>query len=454
MFTNTAISIKIAIALRDIKDSMNFPATSNPREAAYLALLASLRGDQFIEESLKLWFQQSSPSVSDYHLAERIACGAMQMSSSLDYLAIQLASQKKLSLKLKEKALLRLALYQFYFLDRIPLYAITDEAVKLARKYCHETFVRFLNATLRKLPDHPLKLPSENSVTGLAIHYSYSEFFAKELLYDYGLSQTKEILASGNVSAPVTIRLRNESDILPQHWLSALESIDSDYPRIALLKDLKLLPEITQSPHTYIQNITPAILIAKLAKQCSLPPKTILDLCASPGGKLIAAHDAFPHAQLFGNDVSPEKMKQLQENCSKYNLQATLSCGLGQEFNSTSKFDVIILDVPCSNSGVLNKRPEARWRLSATALDDLEKTQLSLIKHAASLLSPNGELWYLSCSILKRENEKLIKLACDLYHLKVHFQELTLPNQKGYDGGFACVMKKEGTKGTKGTQGT
>lgn len=415
--------------------------TKNPREAAYLALLASLRDEGFIADALELWRKESSPSSVDFHFAQQIACGSAQMALSLDYLAEQVSDKKKLSLKLKEKALLRLAFYQYYFLDRIPLYAIADESIKLAHKYCHKTFAGFLNATLRKLADNKMNLPEMETVHDISIRYSYPKYFVQQLIADYGLESAKEILSAGNSPAPTMVRIRSESAKQVTSAIPGLEIIQREPFKMAVLRDTALLQQIVASPGYYIQNITPVSLINKLAEE-SQNPKSILDLCASPGGKLLVAHDLFPEAKLFANDVSPEKLERLTDNCKKYSIDASIACGNGEEYVSNELFDLIILDVPCSNSGVLNKRPEARWRISKESLTEIERIQRKLIAHASTLLAADGELWYLTCSILKKENETLTKSICNQLGLKIRFQYTQLPNRDGWDGGFACAIRR------------
>lgn len=417
------------------------PQTLNPREAAYLALLASLREERFMSETLEQWQKKMSPQPMDFRFAQQIAYGASQMALALDYLAEQLSDKKSLSLKQKERALMRLALYQYYFLDRVPIYAITNEMSKIARKYCHSLFVNYLNATLRKLATGTPELPSGDLPRDLSIRYSFPTFFVQELINDYGLEQAKEIMVAGNSPAPTMVRIRPGYTESNTKSLVGTEPLLSTPCAVAVIKDPAQLHNLAVSPNVYIQNVTPAVLLGTLSQKLGTSPNRILDLCASPGGKLILAHDFFPNAALFANDVSEEKMERLTVNCQKYGLSVSVSCGAGEEFSSSELFDVIILDVPCSNSGVLNKRPEARWRLSEASLAALEQTQLRLIQHAKTLLAPRGVLWYMTCSILKKENENLIQRACNLYGLELHHQQSILPNASGWDGGFACALK-------------
>jgi 16S rRNA (cytosine967-C5)-methyltransferase len=395
---------------------------SNPRETVYLAVLASVKGEQFLSDALDRWKKEKNPSTRDFKFAQEIGFGTVRLALALDFIAANLTQKKKLDLKTREKVLLRMAVYQHIYMDRVPLYAIVNETMEIAKKYCHQSFCKFLNAILRKLADGVHTLPQGNNISDLSIRYSFPPFFIQELIHNHGLHQTQTILEIENKQSPVMVRHRSTGEV-------------------KVLNDIAKLQEVASSPEYYIQNATPAALIDRLCDGMKSPDK-ILDLCASPGGKLISVHDHYPKAKLFANDVSEEKLKSLSENCIKYGISASLSCSRGESFQNRENFDLIILDVPCSNSGVLNKRPEARWRITPENIRELEKLQLALIKNAVSLLSKDGEIWYLTCSILKKENEVLMEKVCTQLNLKIRKMESVLPNADGWDGGFGCALQK------------
>lgn len=407
----------------------------NSREAAFLALFSSLKGERYIAESLSVWQRQHNPPPQDYHLARQIAYGSAQMALALDYLAAQTSDKKKMSLKLKEKALLRTALYQIHFLSRIPPYAVVDESMKIAKKYFHHFFTRYLNAVLRKFSELKPKLPQGTDTSSLSIKYSYPASFVAELRATYGLEASIKILETGNKPAVIMARLRNTIE-MPPDW-----KIFIDKPfKMAIIPEGEMA-KAADSAHYYIQNVTPAYLIGNLCDQVQKTPKRILDMCASPGGKSLAISDFFPSANLFANDISSEKTQKLKENFEKYNVKASISCSDGQVVNFDEKFDLIIIDAPCSNSGVLNKRPEARWRLDEEHYRQLESIQFNLLKNAKFLLNPEGEIWYMTCSILPRENEDMAEKACRELSLQVKGSMKVLPNEEGWDGGYACCLK-------------
>lgn len=410
------------------------------REAAYLALLGAVREEKFVTQSLAEWQQVEKPTLQDFALAYEIASGTARMALALDYIAENLSTKKKLSLKLKERVLMRSAIYQFRFMSRIPLYAIVDETIEIAKKYCHATFVSYLNALLRKLNEGIPELPSGNSPEAFSIRYSYPIYFVKALVDEYGVEAAEHILKAGNMPPKTMVRVRPGVDINSQA-LKILNPVKEAGLSIAILDKASNLSAIAAMPEIYIQNATPVSLVGSLAERTPVP-KMILDLCASPGGKLLAAHDLYPEAALFANDVTQGKMILLSQNLSKYGVRADLNCGPGEEYPEGKLFDVVILDVPCSNSGVLNKRAEARWRLTQEDVAGQMDKQRRLLQHAARLLAPGGVIWYLTCSILKSENEDMVAEACKKWGLEMVFGKKILPNEDGWDGGFGSILKK------------
>ncbi len=406
------------------------------REAAYHAILESSQEKRFAQDALQEWFSSCKPSTSERGLAQRLAYGSIQMALALDHIAKQLTPTGQLKLKKKEKVLLRLGLYQLHYMDAIPSHAAVDETVKLAKKYCHDRFAKFLNATLRAYSPGKVSLPKSNDAAALSIRYSYPESFVQQLVDQQSLDKTQEILGGGNEPGKAMLRLitgeapakRETQQVGPFHIL-----VDPSHEEIT---------QYTSTGKGYVQNATPIELIHKLSQETPAP-KRILDLCAAPGGKMLLAHALYPEAQLHANDGSEERSKRLHENLERYGVNATVTCQQGQDYVSDELFDLVILDVPCSNSGVLNKRPEARWRLTSDQLSQLHDIQLSLIKHAASLLKPGGHIWYLTCSILDAENADIIdEVTGDGSLQRVGSDHAQLPGPNGWDGGFAVGLNR------------
>jgi 16S rRNA (cytosine967-C5)-methyltransferase len=406
---------------------------NNPREAAYFAVLASIREERFVTDELARWKLEPQ----EQHFARELAFGTVRMAYALDDLAIKLSKDSSIKCKVKERALLRLAIYEQCYMSSVPLYATVDEYVALAKKILHPKFASFINALLRRFETVSPQVPNGDSAKDLSIRYSYPIHFVKELIRSYGVETCKAILQAGNTPSKTIIRYRGNTPCEIPH-LSPLESTP-----LALysLDESSQIPELAQRSDLYIQNATPSTLMHTLASDLPQAPESILDLCSSPGGKLLSAHDLYPEAKLFANDVSERKLEKVQENLNKYSLDATLSCSRGEEFHPEEKFDLVIIDAPCSNTGVLNKRPEARWRLGSKEIQSLKSLQLKLIRNACTLLKPNGCIWYLSCSILPQENEELIAEICESEELIKCKEQVILPNTEAWDGGYACSLR-------------
>lgn len=406
------------------------------REAAFFALYAALKEEAFISDWLETWQKNEQPDLKDFRLAQQIAMGSCRMALALDAIAKELTPHGRLDLKVKEKALLRTALYQATMLDKIPLYAIVMETVAIAKKHGMKQKAGFFNALLRLLAKEKPQLPEGDSITALSTRFSYPSALVKDLLATYGKETTLTLLALGNAPAPLMARARKPVDLSPYEQVPVL------FSPFVFIRNAKQLKEVADSTSFYIQNLTSALHVHALSKRMPKPPETILDLCASPGGKLLLAHDYFPKAELFANDLTEAKAKTLKLNLEKYNIPAHISVGPGESYQSERPFNLIICDVPCSNTGVLSKRPEARWRFSERNLRELEKIQLRLIENASRLLAPNGRIWLMTCSILPQENEELTKKACSCFNLQKTYEHLQLPSQEGYEGGYAAELKR------------
>ena len=374
------------------------------REAAFLALSAWHKKGLFLWDSLQKWKERAPPATKDLNFAYELACGSLRALGYLEWVARRASS--RLPKKADERLLLYLALYQKLFLKNIPLFAVVNESVELAKKYTSKQFASFLNAILRKeIPDAP-----ESTVVRLC----YPKYYVTALTDAYGEEKAYELLVRGNSQTPLmATKFTKEGPVN-----GPCEAFSDD---------------------CYIQNSTPFTLVIQLAKEHAKalsPPKRILDMCASPGGKTLLLCHLFPDATVVASDLS-KKLPLLQENLARFKTNVHVQ---SEESEHSGSYDLIVVDAPCSNSGVLFKCPEARWRLSKNATLELQKTQISLLEKAKNLLTPGGTIWYMTCSILPDENEQIVQEAIKRFSLKETQSILQLPNSKGFEGGFASSL--------------
>jgi len=386
----------------------------NARTVAYLALMTYEEKGLFLYDFLEEYKTQLSPL--DLALAYELSCGTMRLQRYLDFAAKTLSEKQKLPAKKKERLFLRLMLYQCYFLSRMPLYAIGKETIDAAKKYTQPQFCNFLNALIRKVDREKPPVSQE-----LDIAYSYPSFFVERLIAHYGKEKAISILDLQNRATKPMARNRASHEM-------------------RLFEKGEIPADLHKSSQFYIQNSTQPALIRQLEKQLPQIPKTILDLCAAPGGKTVLLHDYFPNAKIHANDISQAKIMRLKENLTKYGITAQVTCEKGEELSLNTHFDLIVVDAPCTNSGVLYKCPEARFRISKETLAELQKQAAALLTNGKKLLKKGGKIWYLTCSILPEENEEFCTQACQELGLKMEASFLQLPNEEGAEGGFAAQL--------------
>ena len=201
------------------------------------------------------------------------------------------------------------------------------------------------------------------------------------------------------------------------------------------------LPGFSEGLFT-VQDLSASQAVRALQPQ---PGWTILDMCSAPGTKTTQiAELTQDSATILATDIDPKRLERVQENIARLGLKSITIIPYTQlEQGTIGPFDAILLDVPCSNTGVLARRIEARYRLRPETIKDLAATQRALLEKAASLLKPAGQICYSTCSIQKTENQDIVQAF-----LKAHDQfqltqeHLTLPSAQPFDhdGAYISVL--------------
>ncbi len=377
-----------------------------------------------IEKTLQKW---KDYSFEDFSLAKHICFGVCRQKITLDFYSKQIAKK----LKIKERILLWMSLYQIFFLKKIPFYAIASESVEIAKLCISEKTAAFFHFIFSNFSTFTFKEPENEDW----VHrYSYPDFFIQKLLKQYKKKTIQNMLEQMNQPGKLFLRGRDKQFTEKQAKL-----VYENQSTVYELENGKNLESLVKNPFCYFQNITSVYLYEKLNEKTQIEPRNILDLCTGKGGKLILSHDLYPKAKLFANDISSKQIPFLKENLEKYKIEAKISQKPIEDLEFSETFDLILLDVPCSNSGVLNKRCEARWNLYEENIKNLVKIQQCVLKEAKRFLHPDGEIWYTTCSILQEENEDMINFA-EKIGFVVQRKVKVLPNEKGWEGGFGVVF--------------
>ena len=392
-----------------------YSMTLSARSAALFALQRWSKTGDLVSDTIRRHSQTLLPA--DLRFAFDLSSGTVRQFWTIEWYAHQLVA-KAIPNKPSQKLLLFMALYQRLFHENLPPHALIYEYVELAKKECNSAFAAFINAVLRKSLLTPLALPQGNSIDDLSIRYSYPPSFIRRLLSRFSLETAIRILEAENVKLPSCRR---------GAWDAERQQFSFDKP-------------FDDEPYV-MQNPTQPTIFADLSQRVSHPQR-ILDLCAGAGGKSLMAWEIFHPQKLLANDLSSHRLERLKEEGTKHRALLDIVCGDASLLPEEEKFDLVIVDPPCSNSGVLFKCPEARHRLDDNTIRHHLALEELLLRKSQRLLSPRGVIFYSTCSILREENEEMVASVCSSLPLTMLGPSiLILPDKERFEGGFGAALQ-------------
>ena len=388
----------------------------------------------------------------DRGLCQELVLGVLRNKTWLDWLIDQKTNGRRQ--QPLPQILLRLGLYQIFLLGRIPDHAAVNEAVNLARRLDLGNQSGFINAVLRNClreKDSWLEKLANLRKNQPAIGYSHPLWLVqrwRDRWPDY-----VSLLEWNNQPAPVYARrstLLTTVEDLEAQW--AQEGVSFDRFKLSWLKEglmfkIKANGSIGDLPSFqegkfYIQDPS---TVASVQELNPLPGENILDLCAAPGGKTTAiAQRMQDNGSILAVDIDESRLGRLRENIERLRLRSIQPKALHQiDLKTAGPFDRIIIDAPCSNTGVMRRRVDVRWRLNTRELPVLARAQTALLNRAAPLLKPGGLLVYSTCSIEAEENEDVIAAFMRKHRgFKMESSRALTPMQDKTDGAFVARIRK------------
>ncbi|HLX71498.1 MAG TPA: SAM-dependent methyltransferase, partial [Verrucomicrobiae bacterium] len=174
------------------------------------------------------------------------------------------------------------------------------------------------------------------------------------------------------------------------------------------------------------------------------PGETILDLCAAPGGKLTYIAQLMRNeGRIVAHDTFDDRLKLIEENCARLSVTCAETISNSKFKTQNSKFDKILVDAPCSNTGVMRRRVDLRWRIRAEEIERLRVTQMDLLRQAAAHLAPGGTLIYSTCSLEPEENQEVVEEFIRANPgFRLESQRELLPFTDATDGAFVAQLTK------------
>jgi 16S rRNA (cytosine967-C5)-methyltransferase len=411
---------------------------SNVRRAAVSALRAWAKGHAYMDSLIERQAAKNSLSKQDRALLQSIVSAVLRNRRLLDHWIAQLRRGK---LDHETRDILRVGLAQLLILG------IADHAAVNETVNCGKAPVRgLINAVLRQCIARRKSLLEELDNLSPALRYSHPDWLWKRWKKSFGAEKAAQILEWDNQPAITYGRVN------PLHPDAA--ATVAAYEHATPVENVEGFYVIEGSPPgewmkrglVYIQDPATRHCVDLLAPQ---PGECILDACAAPGGKaaMIAAmmHN---EGEIICTDSNEKRLPRLERNLQ--NLGISIAKVQAHDWTEPApeqwhgKFDAILLDIPCSNTGVIRRRLDVRWRLQSETITSLIETQRSILKNALPCLKKEGRMVYSTCSIDTEENHDLIA-AFIKEHANWHIdkEHQALPYRDHTDGAYAARLSQD-----------
>ena len=363
------------------------PALSPARAAAFRVLVRVFEDEAYADHALRA--AAAGLDERDRALAQRLAYGAVQRARTLDHAIETLGRRRVARLDPPVRAALRLGAYQLGFVGGVPRYAAVNESVELVRRSGLERAVSFTNAVLRRLSEgiEPLlaRLP-DRTPSEAGLKHSYPDWIAETWWRDLGRDGALALMAAQNEPGPTVVRLvrgtisGTPDPIVPGAW--HVEKVDED-----AFAEGRIWPQSAASQ------------LVGLAVGAE-PGERVLDLCAAPGGKATMLR-----GDVVAIEANAGRARELERTARRLEadrVRVVVADGRHLPLELTG-FDRALVDAPCSGLGVLDRRPDLRWRS-----EPLPELQLELLGAAADRVRPGGTIVYSVCTVNADESEHVV----------------------------------------------
>jgi 16S rRNA (cytosine967-C5)-methyltransferase len=378
---------------------------SPARKTAFQILMAVERGQSHSDDLLR-GKAVNALSAPDRNLTTALVLGVLRWQIQLDHQIRLLLARPNTKLETEVLIALRLGAFQLLHMNRIPARAILSESVELAKQAGHSFASGMVNAVLRKLDKAPRFHFSEETSAELALAQAHPVWMVERWINFYGLDAARSIFRHGQSQHVLTLRLASPSieaelraagiALEPGELLTASRAVVSGDVTDFLDGRVRLQDEGSQ-------------LVAELVSENpGQKVKSILDLCAAPGGKTLILAERNPDARIVAMESSAPRLEQLKMRLASYSARIECRLADATALTEDSAFDLALADVPCSGTGTLGRNPEIRHRLRPDDLARQAERQRAILTAALRAVRPGGSVVYSTCSLEPEENEQIV----------------------------------------------
>ncbi len=407
----------------------------------------------------------------DRGLLTELVYGTLRMRGFVDWVLAQFLQKDLTANDTGLRNILRTALYQIFFTDKIPDHAIVNEAVELT-KSADPGKVTLTNAILRNVLRRNEELPfperRQDFRSYLTVLHSHPTWLVDRWVRQLGEEEALSLCQANNTVAPMVLRA-NKLQTSRERVMEAMSREGIKVEKTAYATDGIIVREAGKSLRdtvTYRQGLfqvqdEASQMIARLVNPAA--GETILDLCAGMGGKATHLAEIMENQGIIvAIDLRKSKLRQLQELAKRLSVRiiepVAADATADLDMVDHKSCDRVLVDVPCSGLGTLRRCPEIKWRLTPEILQSNTRLQKKLLERAGNYVKPGGRLVYSTCSIMPEENEDIVAsflathpeflpvfpTGVDRLFLDDQGYFRTFPHRHGTDGFFGAVMEKSG----------
>ena len=402
-------------------------------------LLESHKTGKYIDRLLNKSLSNNSFPDQEKRFLTELVKGTTRMQGLLNFYLKELIKGRLKNVKISVRQILILGLYQLIYMDSIPAYAAINESVKLAKKTGNERDGGLVNAVLRNfernrsdLQDKIESFPDEKRIS---IKYSHPEWLIKRWIERFGKEETENLCGYNNSVPRISVRLNK---LLKKHP-KIRQLMNKEPDKIIKSKYLEnyytfekgynySIWEAFDDGELTIQDVSAGLAVRLLAPEAG---ETVIDLCAAPGGKTGAIVESMgDKGRVVAVDSDEYRLSLVKEHEERLGLSSIdYIYGDGSTIELPTA-DRILVDAPCSGTGVFAKRADIRWRRKETDIEGLIKLQLNLLQHASEHLKKGGILVYSTCTMEQEENWGVVgKFLENNLNFKVEDAGKYVPNE-------------------------
>ena len=368
-----------------------------PARLAVFQILTKIETEKAFSSVLLPVFEEKL-DVKDRALCHELTLGVLRRQIFLDRIIEKLTGGKKLDAVVK--IILRIALYQLNFLDKIPAHAAINDAVNLTQRAKKTSAKGFVNAILRRFTREKIELKFSDEIEKLAVETSHPRWLIEKWSRDFGFDETARLAAANNETPRLAFRpTAKTTDAIKK----SLENAD-------LENEKKYLFELAENGKIYFQDEGSQMVGRAVDLR---EGESFLDVCAAPGSKTTQMSNFKSQISnlIVAGDLHWHRVKVLQENCRRQGVGSVDILQYDAEKAlpfADESFDVVLLDAPCSGTGTIRHNPEIRYFLREKDFGEISGKQLGILRGASKLVKRGGRIIYSTCSLEKEENEEVI----------------------------------------------